>query len=370
MLSTDEKLARLALLLTHAFSRQQFYDLIQRLGSAQLVLQQKSLLQNQLAEKQRIAISTPAWEAAEQQLSWQERNPQQHHLFFWDDADFPAQLKRIDDPPLVLWVRGQASCLTDPQIAVVGSRNATLGGEKIAYDFANNLAENGLIITSGLAGGIDTAAHQGTLQTNHGQTIAVLGTGVDIAYPARNKKLAEHILERGAVVSELPLGSRAQAWHFPQRNRIISGLSLGVLVVEAAENSGSLITARMAIEQGREVFAIPGSIHNPLAKGCHQLIKQGQAKLTETTQDILSELSHQLRPYTLSSHTNDHPLAISDAANQLLQIIPFDPIDADLLLQKAKIDAATLSALLLELELSDSVEIYGGNRIARISSSR
>jgi DNA processing protein len=194
-----------------------------------------------------------------------------------------------------------------------------------------------------------------------------LGTGVDLIYPSRNKALAEQMLTRGAIVSEFPLGSRAEVWHFPQLNRIISGLSLGILVVEAAENSGSLITARLALEQGRDVFAIPGSIHNPLAKGCHQLIKRGQAKLTETVADVLSELSGQLRPFLAEkTATLPPPDDLSEAAKTLLTHIGYDPMLMDDLLAKAKIRTADCASLLLELELSHRVEIYGGNKIARI----
>jgi DNA processing protein len=212
-----------------------------------------------------------------------------HHLVTFTDPDYPPLLRQIPDPPLALYVLGDRACLSTPQLAVVGSRNPTPGGRENARAFARALAEAGLTITSGLALGIDGEAHRGALEAD-GRTIAVTGTGLDRVYPATHRALAHEIAARGALVSEFAIGSPPRAEHFPVRNRIISGLSLGTLVVEAAERSGSLISARLAGEQGREVFAIPGSIQSPLSRGCHRLIRQG-AKLVETAQDILEELS-------------------------------------------------------------------------------
>lgn len=206
------------------------------------------------------------------------------------DADYPASLLTITDPPLLLYVKGRISLLQAPAIAIVGSRSATSEGVVNADRFAQTLSQAGLTIVSGLALGIDTAAHEGGLR-GPGSTIAVIGTGADIVYPARNRTLAHKIAKTGCIVSEYPLGMGAAAGNFPRRNRLISGLVKGVLVIEAAKASGTLITARMAVEQGREVMAIPGSIHSPLSKGCHQLIKQG-AKLVESAQDVLEELQH------------------------------------------------------------------------------
>ncbi len=369
MITQNEQRARLAILISYAINRSLFARLMQQTGSAQAILSAEPEQWKAwgLTEKQQKALMNLPFEAVDKQLHWQENNSATQRIVFWDSSDYPARLSAIPDPPPVLWVRGNINALHEPQIAIVGSRNASASGHKIAFEFAQELALSGMIISSGLAGGIDTAAHAGALATDNGQTIGILGTGVDLIYPSRNKSLAEQMLTRGAIVSEFPLGSRAEAWHFPQRNRIISGLSLGTLVVEAAQNSGSLITARLASEQGREVFAIPGSIHNPLAQGCHQLIKQGQAKLTENINDILIELSAQLR-YFLQSKTSNPAItdSLSDEAKNLLHHIPYEPILMDDLLLTAKITISECSSLLLELEISDSVEIYSGNRIARI----
>ncbi len=364
MISEPENRARLAVYLSRGVGRKAFLQVMSVAGSAELVVT--------ASRSQQISWGLPSdwqanWSQADQQLEWVARSPQQHRLLWWDDVDYPPLLARIDDLPPVLWARGDGSLLSAPQVALVGSRNATSGGHKIAMEFAQGLAESGLCVTSGLAGGIDAAAHTGALAAHQGQTIAVVGTGVDLVYPARNRALAESIVASGLMLSEFPLGARAEHWHFPQRNRIISGLSLGVLVVEAAEASGSLITAGLALEQGREVFAIPGSIHNPLAKGCHALIKKGQAKLTETVQDMLSELAPQLRRYVQPASPSDTDFAhLSPTALALLKQIPYDPISADELMVNCQLSASEFASLLMELEISDSVENYGGNKIARI----
>jgi DNA processing protein len=222
----------------------------------------------------------------DQDVHWLERHG--HHFIHWGEARYPSLLAQLRDAPVGLYVRGNPEALSLPQLAVVGSRNPTPSGRDTAREFAAHLSGCGLTITSGLALGIDTASHHGAL-AGAGSTIAVCGTGLDIVYPASNAPLALDIAAAGALISEFPLGTPPLKHNFPRRNRIIAGLALGTLVVEAAVRSGSLITARLAAEQGREVFAIPGSIHNPLARGCHQLIRQG-AKLVETAQDILMEL--------------------------------------------------------------------------------
>jgi DNA protecting protein DprA len=211
-----------------------------------------------------------------------------HHFVAWGSPLYPTLLAQIPDAPVGLYVRGDPSVLSLPQIAIVGSRNPTPTGRENAHDFAAHLATCGLVITSGFALGIDAASHEGALAAG-GKTIAVCGTGLDVDYPKQHRGLAEAIARSGALISEFPVGTPALKSNFPRRNRIISGLAVGTLVVEAAPQSGSLITARLAGEQGREVFAIPGSIHNPLARGCHQLIRQG-AKLVETGADIFAEL--------------------------------------------------------------------------------
>ncbi len=229
-------------------------------------------------------IKNPDWTLIEQDLDWLKQ--QGNSVLTINDALYPYQLKQIDNPPPLLFVRGNEHILSQRQIAIVGSRNPSASGLQTATAFAKSLSQAGFIITSGLALGIDAASHQGALNAG-GETIAVAGTGLDRVYPARNKRLATDIVNSGALISEFPPGTAAQANHFPRRNRIISGLCMGLLVVEAAQRSGSLITARMALEANREVFAIPGSIHNPLARGCNALIKEG-AKLVENTHDIFS----------------------------------------------------------------------------------
>jgi DNA processing protein len=232
------------------------------------------------------ALRSPDEAAIKADLSWADQPDAQ--LIPLDSEDYPSQLREIADPPVLLYVLGDSAALHSPQLAVVGSRNPTPVGTETATRFAAYLAQTGLGITSGLASGIDAAAHQGALSGN-GRTVAVMGTGLDRVYPARHRDLAHAIAEQGALVSEFPLGSGPRRGHFPRRNRIISGLAQGVLVVEAAIHSGSLITAQQALEQGREVFAVPGSIHNPNSKGCHKLLREG-AKLVETAEDILEEL--------------------------------------------------------------------------------
>lgn len=231
----------------------------------------------------------PNLELAKSGLQWLEKD--ENHLLTLGDPHYPSVLLEIPDPPPILYAKGNLKCLDMPAISVVGSRNATVQGRKNAEEFANVLATEGFCIISGLALGIDAAAHLGALKSGQGKTIAVVGTGLDIVYPAKHLKLAHQIVAQGLIISEFPIGTPSKPENFHRRNRIISGLSLGCLVVEANIQSGSLMTARFAIEQGREVFAIPGSIHSPLSKGCHTLIKQG-AKLVDCIQDITNELAY------------------------------------------------------------------------------
>jgi len=236
------------------------------------------------------AISNGANQAPSNELAKWLAAPN-NHLVTLADPEYPKALLEISDPPPYLYAKGNLALLNQSSIAIVGSRNASVQGEKNAEAFAYDLCQHGLCIVSGLALGIDGAAHRGALKAN-GATIAVVGTGLDIVYPAKHRELAHQIVERGLILSEFPLGTPSKPQNFPKRNRIISGLSLGCLVVEANVQSGSQITARMAAEQGREIFAIPGSIHSPMSKGCHQLIKQG-AKLVDCIQDITEDSSDQ-----------------------------------------------------------------------------
>jgi DNA processing protein len=270
----------------------------------------------------------------------------------------------------VLYLRGDAALLAEPQIAMVGSRNPTPGGIDTAREFASYLAGLGLVITSGMAIGIDGAAHTGALES--GRTIAVLGTGPDRVYPAAHRDLARRIAERGALLTEFPPGTGPHASHFPRRNRVISGLSLGTLVVEAAPRSGSLITARYAMEQGREVFAIPGSIHNPLARGCHELIRQG-AKLVDSADQVLEEVGPQLRrlmaepPAARDQGVGASPLGASAMLTdpdyrQLLDAMGHDPLAPDQLIARSGLSAQAVSSMLLLLELQGHVSSYPGGR--------
>lgn len=295
-------------------------------------------------------------EAIDRSIAWAEQ-PGQHILTLADSA-YPQALLEIPDPPTLLYVRGNPELLRRRGLAIVGSRNATPQGQQTAETFARALAAKGIGIISGLALGIDAAAHRGALAAA-GETIAVIGTGCDRIYPARNKELALAIAEHGAIVSEFPLGTPAIATNFPRRNRIISGLARGVLVVEAAAESGSLITARLAAEQGREVFAIPGSIHSPVARGCHKLIKQG-AKLVETAQDILEELGAYAEPAAVT----EDPLTAGDP--EILKAIGHDPCGLDDLVERTGLAAEHLLGELLTLELAGLIAPLPGSRYQRL----
>lgn len=295
-------------------------------------------------------------EEVDRNIEWASQ-PRQTILTLADSA-YPQSLLEIADPPNVLYVRGNAALLQKRGLAMVGSRNATPQGLQTAENFAKTLAGRGFCIVSGLALGIDAAAHRGALAAG-GETIAVIGTGPDRIYPARNKELALAIVEHGAIVSEFALGTPAIAANFPRRNRIISGLSRGVLVVEAAPESGSLITARLAGEQGREVFAIPGSIHSPVARGCHKLIKQG-AKLVETAQDVLEELGD-IDQQAPATETPD-----PSAENLLLNALGHDPCALDELVERTGLRADQLLGELLTLELSGQLATLPGNRYQRL----
>ncbi|MFI4889864.1 MAG: DNA-processing protein DprA [Steroidobacterales bacterium] len=316
-------------------------------------------------------LQSPEAEPTAAERAWLE-SPR-HHLLAFNDARFPPALRAVADCPVALYVDGNPDVLSDAQLAIVGSRNPTAQGRQTAFDFAQYLAQRGLVITSGLAQGIDTEAHRGAL-AGGGLTIGVLGTGVDWIYPRSNGALADQIAASGALVSEFPLGTPAHKGNFPQRNRIIAALALGTLVVEAARYSGSLITARLAGEAGREVFAIPGSIHNPLARGCHQLIRQG-AKLTETADDILTELDFSSvfgagKPPAPASAAASGPGAGMDKDHKiLLDALGFDPTDLDMLVARTGFNAQAVSSMMLILELEGHVQAAPGGRYSRVSRS-
>ncbi|RIX48347.1 MAG: DNA-protecting protein DprA [Rhodocyclales bacterium GT-UBC] len=310
-----------------------------------------------IGDRADILFDTDPTEKIEQALAWAD-SPGQHILALGDSA-YPTALLEIPDPPNILYVRGNPDLLQARSLAIVGSRNATPSGIQTAESFSKTLATHGLCIVSGLALGIDAAAHRGALASG-GKTLAIIGTGADRLYPARNKELALLIAEHGAIISEFPLGTPAIAANFPRRNRIISGLSRGVLVVEAAPESGSLITARLAGEQGREVFAIPGSIHSPVARGCHQLIKQG-AKLVETAQDVLEELGCQ-DEVSQPEHRNRDCVQ-----SPLLAALGHDPCSLDELVERTGQSAEQLLGELLTLELSGQLASLPGSRYQRLA---
>ncbi len=329
-------------------------------------------LDSGLATRLRQAPGPDMQVAIDRALAW--LHEPGHRLLTLADPDYPSRLLELHDPPPMLYLNGRVDLLTRPAIAVVGARSATTGGMENARAFAQHLAQGGWCIVSGLASGIDAAAHQGALDAgpDAGGTIAVLGTGIDIVYPSRNRDLAHRLAANGLLISEFPLGARALPFFFPMRNRVVAALSHGVLVVEAARQSGSLITARLASELGREVFAIPGSIHSPLSRGCHALIRQG-AKLVESGEDILEELRQPgLRPVPApdrapparpAGRTNRFPSG-SDG-DVLLRAIGHDPVDTETLLARTQWDIGRLNSQLGMLEVAGVIERWADGRFVR-----
>ncbi len=318
----------------------------------------------------RAYLQSPNWSAIEPELEW--LSQLENHLVTWTDPAYPRLLRETADPPLLLFLRGKREVLAGVHLAIVGSRHPTPGGAQTAFEFARHLAAMGLTIISGLAVGIDGAGHRGAL-AGGGVTLGVVGTGLDRVYPAQHRDLAHQIVERGALISEYALGTPPRAGNFPKRNRIIAGISVGTLVVEAARDSGSLITARLAVEAGREVFAIPGSIHNPLARGCHALIRQG-AKLVETAQDVLEELSplaDSLRVPVATGGgagpTNQREDELGADYQQLLAWMGYDPVSVDELVQRGGLTAEAVSSMLLVLELRGRVTSLAGGLYSQVS---
>ncbi len=295
-----------------------------------------------------------------------------HHLIPFDDPSYPAHLRDLDDPPAVLFALGDPDLLDLPGIAIVGTRHPTPGGAQNARAFARDQAGRGLSVISGLARGIDAEAHRGALEA-HGLTIAVVGTGVDRVYPAQHRELAHAIVNGGGLIlSELPLGTPPKSGHFPRRNRLIAALGLGTLVVEAAPKSGSLITARLASELGREVFAIPGSIHNPMARGCHSLIRAG-AKLVESSADILEDLAPRITLPACRSGNPDAAEAGPHAPSglpadhaRLLEAMGHDPVSVDTLVERTGLTAAEVSSILLIIQLQGLIAPVPGGQYARL----
>ncbi len=322
------------------------------------------ILPHDLARQLSRPASAQIEEAIARTLKWLDEPG--HHLVTLADPGYPKALLDIHDPPLALYVNGRVELLNRPTLAIVGARNATAGGLDNATAFARYLAGRNWCIASGLALGIDAAAHQGALAAGPqaGGTIAVLGTGIDLIYPASNLDLARRIAAEGALVSEFPLGTPSIAYQFPKRNRIVAGLAKGVLVVEAAKRSGSLITARLAAEMGREVFAIPGSIHSPQSRGCHALIRQG-AKLVESGQDIDEELGQLQSTPSLASVRPETTARRKPQHAELLAALGYDPVHIDTLQARTGMDWPVLNSQLLELELSSAIVRLPDGRFQR-----
>lgn len=311
------------------------------------------------------------WQGVEKDLNWARKK--NHHILTWKDPEYPKLLGEIHSAPPILFVEGDKALLSMPQLAMVGSRNPTPMGSETATRFARRFAEMGWVVTSGLAMGIDAASHRGALQ-NKGKTLAVLANGLDQIYPNQHKKLAHEITENGALISEFPIGVPPIPSHFPRRNRIISGLSLGTVVVEAAMKSGSLITAQCAVDQGREVFSIPGSIYSSQAKGCHVLIRLG-AKLVETPEDVLEELEallkylsqisdNKIQVKSVEGGCSHQNLGLCSGLNRdqhaLLAVIGFEPTSLDTLIDRSGLTMSEVSSILLELELKRYVRSVSG----------
>jgi len=374
MADLDDLLAWAVLARTPALDVAGLTGLLERLGSADAILASSDRERRLAGMTARSAayLSSEAGQSRAAERHW--LTGERHHLVPFMHPSFPTLLRGLADCPLALYVSGSLEPLNEPQLAIVGSRSPSAQGRENAAAFAECLGERGLCIASGAAEGIDSAAHRGALRAQ-ALTLAVLGTGIDVIYPRCNQALAQQIAERGALISEFALGTPPRRVNFPQRNRIIAGISLGTLVVEAARRSGSLITARQAVTLGREVFAIPGSIHNPLARGCHELIKAG-ASLVETADDILRELdfsaffaSHLARPPA-------SPVAAAATAGMdkdhkiLLDALGFDPVDLDTLVVRSGFKADAVSSMMLILELEGHVQAAPGGRYSRVAYRR
>lgn len=357
-----EKALWISLSHVHGVGAQTFCQLLKTFGSpANIYAASHKQLKEVVSDKIAAEITQGIDEdALADSLHWLSQANNQ--LVTLADAHYPKALLEISDPPPLLYAKGNLALLNQPSIAIVGSRNASVQGEKNAEAFAHGLCDYGLCIVSGMALGIDGAAHRGALKAN-GATIAVVGTGLDIVYPAKHRDLAHQIAEHGLIISEFSLGTPSKPQNFPKRNRIISGLSLGCLVVEANLQSGSQITARLAAEQGREVFAIPGSIHSPMSKGCHQLIKQG-AKLVDCLQDIVEELgvdngASNIARIVGNNAAPDHPL---------LNLMGYEPVTVENLVHLSSLTVSEVSSMLMLLELEGSVASLAGGQYQKLTS--
>ena len=335
-----------------------FFPNIEELFSADVDLARLGLSSDEISK-----LRNPDWRVVEQDLCWAEQA--KHHIITINNPEYPELLKEIQNPPLIFFVAGDLQLLKTSQIAVIGSRNPTPIGVETAFNFSRELARAGLVITSGLAIGIDAAGHRGAIAAS-AKTIAVMGTGLNRVYPSHHVKLAEEIIDTGGVLlSEFPRASSGKAWHFPLRNRIISGLSMGTLVVEATMRSGSLITARLASEQGREVFAIPGSIYNSKAQGCHYLIRQG-AKLVDQPMDVLEEFPEfikVIKSQNIADKKGGEKNKLDCKHKKLLDCMGFEIATVDALVARIDLPASQVVIMLLELELQGSIKTVMGGYI-------
>ena len=371
VLSPTEKLDWLRLIRSENVGPVTFHRLLRQYGSAGAALDALPRLARAGGRRREIRIAARA--EAEREMAWHEAEGA--HLIAWGEPDYPPLLAHVEDAPPLISVLGHPELLGKAAIALVGARNASAVGRRFARELAGELGRAGMMVVSGMARGIDASAHEGALDLG---TVAVLGGGVDVIYPRENGALYEALSERGAVLSETPPGTEPQARHFPRRNRIISGIARGVVVVEATQRSGSLITARMALEQGREVFAVPGSPLDPRARGTNNLIRQG-AVLTETAADVLAVFDQRVarRPPAASSLAAPPPeapatreAAGSDAARKsVIESLGPVPVAVDELLRDGQFSTAVISTVLLELELAGRLERHPGNRVSLLTKS-
>lgn len=364
----EEARALIALSLVPGVGPGRIRALLRHLGSAQATLaaarrtlERVPTIGQQTAE----AIATfDAWPVVDEQIQLAEQVGAR--LVLMADATYPKALSEIYDPPAFLWLRGEAADLNKPALAIVGTRRATDYGKRVARQFAEALSERGIVIVSGLAHGIDTAAHQAVVEQG-GETSAVLGSGVNVIYPSRNTRLAQRLMERGLLISEYPLGAKPDAPNFPRRNRIISGLTQGTLVVEAYESGGALITARLALAQNREVFAVPNGIYSNAAKGTNRLIQAGHAKLVTCVDDIIEEIAV-FQQGTSPVLTEAPPLPpLHPIEEKLYAALTTDPVQVDTLCLETGIDTSTALVYLLGLEFKGLVQQMAGKQFCRIS---
>ncbi len=369
-MSVQDLLYWLTLFHVQGLNHARYLKLLQELGSPQGILacsfdqlRTYGLSSDTIAELlNSMRPQSPALMAAQMDLDWSSIDG--NTIITMADKIYPPLLLQIDSPPPLLFVTGRFECLQLPQIAIIGSRNCSVYGVETAKLFAQRLATAGFSICSGLASGIDTAAHKATVSTDN-PTVAVLGSGIDTIYPERNQKLAFAIRERGALISEFPRKTAPKPDHFPRRNRIISGVSVGVVVIEAALRSGSLVTARLAMEQNREVFAVPGSIKSTQSRGCHRLIREGAA-LVETPEEVLEAVSSLLGyQFSWMRELTKEPKPFSGSAieHQVLEAIAYDPVPLDALLSSTSLSLQQLNAALMQLELKMQIMLRAGGYI-------